>query len=411
MAKEETRKLNINYSNKNRGFKKKFSKPAFKSKSGEEFLHDSEIFKNGAFKEFEIGAKYCLPTNKLNDEQLAEIKELFGEGEEKRNLVSSFGINDSGWIGTTIETSDICGNNPVNDIDVVSPAIDKYRSFAEGNKELFVSSYGYFKATIDFSKLNMLSNPYTDEIYYPYGAMFFSDNKHMNQFEATVACIPKKYDGVKNKKSIKPVTCENWTNAVIEGNFTRHGYLVIFYVTEETVENDNYNPTVKTVVIEIAAKKDYKTSKIEDVYIGRVKTSSDNTPDLCGYIVDEIYKKYATFVEKSNVKYCMIDWIFSVGNNPKNYDLTLENKPKDTKSPDFKSNLSIGNKRRVVVENNESQVDEAKEEAKADCVCDYEETDESSVSEADSEESEVCDECEAEAIPDAEVDVDSDSED
>jgi hypothetical protein len=106
----------------------------------------------------------------------------------------------------------------------------------------------------------------------------------------------------------------------------------------------------------------------------------------------------------------MIDWIFSVGNNPKNYDLTLENKPKDTKSPDFKSNLSIGNKRRVVVENNESQVDEAKEEAKADCVCDYEETDESSVSEADSEESEVC-ECEAEAIPDAEVDVDSDSED
>ena len=299
-----------------------------------------EDLKNtGILKSVSLGSKICYPTNKLNFAQIEKLKEFLNiEGE---HTWTSYSTSNSGWVGISVPYTE--GSKPG---DCIRGVIDQYRKYAEEDKDLFISSYGEAKFEIDFSKTNMLMFENGD-VLYPYGAFFFSDNKSATtQFAATVACIPGRYNKIRNKRCISPITSDNWTNAVINCNFTRRGHLVIFYVDKDIEkEPDVYHPVVTTIDIEVFAKKDYKTSEIVKLYFGRAEKNTKCVPDLQEYLIKEVYCRYA--VDSFAATRFMSDYLYSIGCNPDNYDLTIadrSNAVEETKSFKFKSNFS-GNKK------------------------------------------------------------------
>lgn len=300
-----------------------------------------EDLKNiGILKSVSLGSKICFPTNKLNYEQIETLKKLLKVDEEEHPW-TSFSTSNSGWFGISVPYTD-----NIKPGDNIRDAIDQYRKYAEEDKDLFISSYGEAKFVVDFSKTNMLMFENGD-ILYPYGAFFFSDNKSAaTQFAASVACIPSRYNKIRNKRYISPITSDNWDNATINCNFTRHGHLVIFYVDKDIEkEPDVYHPIVTTIDIEVFAKKDFKTSEITKLYFGRAEKNSKCVPDIQEYLVKEVYSRYA--IDSFVATQFMSDYLYSIGCNPDNYDLTIPDRSRTTeedKSFKFKSNFA-GNKK------------------------------------------------------------------
>ena len=290
----------------------------------------NKLREDGVIKNISLGAKYCLPTNKLNYEQISEIKALLGE-ESSDHAWKTLSMSESGWLAFNID---------IKDADKIKPALDKYREYSGEVEDLFISGYGEISFEIDYSKLNMFMEPDTGNIYYPYGAFFFSDNKTLvNQFAASVACLPYKYQKIKNKRYISPITSDNWTSASITGSFTRRGHLVIFYVAEDIEKEPNkFHPVVSCIDIEVVAVKNYKTSEIEHVYIGQVSQTSKCVPDNIEYLVKNVYGKYA--IPSHASAQFMSDYIFSIGSYSNNYDLTISERETTEENPQkFKTNF------------------------------------------------------------------------
>lgn len=297
------------------------------------YRKENEVIKGlqneGIITDLILGAKYCLPTSKLNYDQIDQVKTLFDNG-----LCRSFSVSDTGWLAASIK---------IDNAEKVKPALEKYREFAAEDKDLFISGYGEVELTIDFSKVGMLMDPDSGNVYYPYGAFFFSDNKTIvNQFNGTVACLPARYQKLKNKKNLSPISSDNWTEAKISGSFTRRGHFVIFYVTEDVEKEPGvWNPIVNIVDIEVVASKNYKNSEVEGVFIGKVEKYTSSVADEVEFLIRKVYNKYA--IPSAASQYFMSDYIFSIGYNPKAYDLTIAVDNTQESSVKFKSNFA-GNK-------------------------------------------------------------------
>lgn len=315
-----------------------------------------KLQEEGIIKSLSLGAKYCLPTSKLNYEQIAEIKKLLGE-ESAEHVWKSLSMSESGWLAFNVD---------IKDVEKIKPALEKYREYAKDSDELFISGYGEINVHIDYEKLGMFMDPDTGNIYYPYGAFFFSDNKTLvNQFAASVACLQYKYQKINNKKHISPISSENWTDAEISGTVTRRGHLVIFYVSEDVEKEPGiYHPIVKTIDIEVVAVKNYKTSEVENVYIGKVDQQSQCVSDQIEYLINNVYKKYG-IASRASVSF-MSDYIFSVGSYPKNYDLAITERPDtpaDENQPKFKSNF-VGSDKAHRANTDKNSEDKAKKTSK-----------------------------------------------
>lgn len=298
-----------------------------------------KLKEDGIIKEMSLGAKFCLPTNKLSYDVVDKIKSLLGTKEEGK--YSDLSMNKNGWLAVSVLTD--TGENPGA---TIQDALDEYRAHSDEDKDIFISSYGKAEITIDYSKLGMLQLE-DGSILYPYGAFFFSDNKTLiNQFSASVACVPSRYNKIRNKKNISPITADNWDNATITCNFTKRGHLVLFYVTEEIEKDkDVYNPIVTTIDIELFAHKDYKTSNITRISFGRADKVTKCVPDIVEYLITEFYYKYGmrSFISSQ----FMGDYIYSIGCNPRNYNLEIPARPDSHAEEDktkikFKSNFVGG---------------------------------------------------------------------
>lgn len=321
-----------------------------------------KLKEDGIIKEMSLGAKFCLPTNKLSYDVVDKIKSLLGTKEDGK--YSDLSMNKNGWLAVSVLTE--TGENPGA---TIQEALDEYRAHSDEDKDIFISSYGEAEITIDYSKLKMLQLE-DGSILYPYGAFFFSDNKTLiNQFSASVACVPARYNKIRNKKNISPITADNWDNATITCNFTKRGHLVLFYVTEEIEKDkDVYNPIVTTIDIELFAHKDYKTSNITRISFGRADKITKCVPDIVEYLITDFYYKYGmrSFISSQ----FMGDYIYSIGCNPRNYNLEipvqLESHDDDKTKIKFKSNFVGGtaNSRAKATEKSEiiSQSDEVETE-------------------------------------------------
>lgn len=297
-----------------------------------------KLKEDGIIKEISLGAKFCLPTNKLSYDVVDKIKSLLGTKEDGK--YSDLSMNKNGWLAVSVLTD--TGENPGA---TIQEALDEYRAHSDEDKDIFISSYGEAEITIDYSKLGMLQLE-DGSILYPYGAFFFSDNKTLiNQFSASVACVPARYNKIRNKKNISPITADNWDNATITCNFTKRGHLVLFYVTEEIEKDkDVYNPIVTTIDIELFAHKDYKTSNITRISFGRADKVTKCVPDIVEYLITDFYYKYGmrSFISSQ----FMGDYIYSIGCNPRNYNLEIPAQPEshddDKTKIKFKSNFVGG---------------------------------------------------------------------
>ena len=169
--------------------------------------------------------------------------------------------------------------------------------------------------------------------------------------------------GSNRKRCISPITSDNWNDAKLSGSFTRHGHLVIFYVTEDIEKEPGvYHPVVNTIDIEVGVTKNYKTSEVEHTYIGRVERESKCVPNEIEYLIKNVYSKYA--IPSYASQQFMSDYIFSVGDYPKNYNLTItvdETNTFDQASYKFKSNF-FGNNKAHRADVNKTESDESASE-------------------------------------------------
>ena len=299
--------------------------------------------KDGTIKSIDLGSRICFSTNKLNYEQMDALKTALKDEKDPNHKWVSQSMSKNGWLAVSTFTPD--GNKPSEEIKEAVEVFDKY---TEADKDIFRIAYGETRLIVDFSKLNLCQYQNGD-IIYPYGMMFFSDNKSgQNQIVASVAVIPDRYNKIHNKSQILPITADNWDSAYLNGNFNRSGHFVIFFANEEIEKSkEQFNPVVTTIDIEVQAYKD--KSGVSRCTLGRIERTSRCAEDIVEYLVQNVYGRYAN--PGLNATHFMNDYIFSVGCNPNNFNLDISDK-KDAASTGsvnyrFSSNFGANGKDKV----------------------------------------------------------------
>lgn len=295
-----------------------------------------QLINSGILKSVKYGSKNCFFTKELNSEN----KENF------LNLTQDFNPDetvDNGW--KVIECFND-GNLPCSEIEEF---LNTYKSFEDPENKNCVSMYGNVEINVDFSKLNMVTSENDGGILYPYGVIFFSDNKSfINQFSAKCAVLPSRLEKAKGNAYIKIV--DDWENVVVKGNFKTSGHFCIFYVNEEEeVEGTRY-PKVTLIDIEVGLVRDSegviqkvgikKAAIVNEVATGK---EEDGFGSEVEFLIQNMFSKHITSAVATNRFVC--DYIYLIGDTPKYYDLSVFHE-NDDRRKSTEDNFSGDNKKK-----------------------------------------------------------------
>lgn len=290
-------------------------------KDQSEIKEISDIMSSGLVKLIKYGSKNCFFTKELSDEN----REKFLEITKDKNPEET---TDNGW--KVIECFND-GNNPCSEI---GEYLDLYKTFEDPENKNCISMYGNVEIVVDFSKLNMLTSEQDGGILYPYGVIFFSDNKSfINQFSAKCAVLSSRLEKAKGNAYIKMI--DDWENVSVKGNFKTSGHFCIFYVNEEVIEEDvdtegdsEYYPKVTLIDIEVGLVRDHdgviqkvgikKASILNEVATGK---KNDGFGSQVDFLIKNMFSKHVTSPVASNRFVC--DYIYLIGDTPKYYDLSV----------------------------------------------------------------------------------------
>lgn len=283
-----------------------------------------------------LGAKTVFATNKLNYSQLNELNAALKEQDDPNHNWYNKSQSKNGWLAVSVFTEDGRGAT-----SVLSDAIGVFDKFAEDDKDVFRINYGEAALNVDFTKANLCS--FEDgTIIYPYGMFFFSDVSSNGQFGASVAVIRDRYVKIHSKGSILPITADNWNNAQLFGSFNHSGHFVIFFASEEIEKApDVYNPVVTTIDIEVFANKD--NNGVNQTAIGRVVTNSVCVEDMVEYLTKKVFSHHVRSTNSFIAERFLKDYIYSIGLNPNNYNLDVNNQGSNSVGDaDFKFKSNFG---------------------------------------------------------------------
>lgn len=306
------------FHNKVRGNNKNSNGGKFKKKS-------LDVFKKyydgaGAINSLSFNGKYCFSIK----EQSEDFKKAFEEV-----------IEASSPIGKTVDFNWIVSHyNPTEEeLSKAKGPVGFWRQTL-GEDQRF-ASYGEASISVDFSKLDLLKEDYSvDNILYPYGIFFFSDEPTpRNHLRAAVACYPERFNRMKFNNNFEPIT--DYRNVNLNVQFRNHGRFVIFFVGAEEYkeEQDVYVPDITTIVIEVTAEKeDGVITKISVSDSAEYKTTVDykNDEDFASFMAKKVYYRYVTPFGANT--HTIADYLFIVGGDPRNYDLSIPNTPKFEKA-------------------------------------------------------------------------------
>ena len=306
------------FHNKVRGNNKNTKGGKFKKKS-------LDVFKKyydgaGAINSLSFNGKYCFSIK----EQSEDFKKAFEEV-----------VEVSTPIGKTVDFNWIVSHyNPTEEeLSKAKGPVDFWRQTL-GEEQRF-ASYGEASISVDFSKLDLLKEEHSvDNILYPYGIFFFSDEPTpRNHLRAAVACYPDRFNRMKFNNNFEPIT--DYTNVNLNVQFRNHGRFVIFFVGAEEYKEDLdiYVPDITTIVIEVTAEKeDGIIKKISVTDSAEYKTTADyeNNEDFAMFMAKKVYYRYVTPFGANT--HTIADYLFIVGGDPRNYDLSIPNTPKFEKA-------------------------------------------------------------------------------
>lgn len=317
------RTLNIGgIDKKSRPFNPRFNRPIKRNEIFDKLISD------GIISAVSFGSKNCFFTKELSEENKEILKTKIDADNKVAQLkYSKVDIDEKGWWSIYTSTKD--GIKPSKEL---SEAIDTYHSFSDPEDKNCLTMYGEIGFSVDFSKLNMISDD--EGISFPYGILFFSDSKSfINQFSAKCAVLPRRLEKARNNAYINQI--EDWTDARISGSFRSSGHFVIFFVsnTETITEEDGTQytyPKVSLYDIEVLLNRD-KDGTISAVGIGKVDyeevTANSINKDAYGseinYLIKNAFGKRS--VASIATSRFVSDYIYLVGDDPRYYDLSLFN--------------------------------------------------------------------------------------
>lgn len=274
----------------------------------------------GAIKSLTFNGKYCFSIKERSE----DFKKSFEEA-----------VEASAPIGKTVDFNWIVSHyNPTEeDLAKAKGPVNFWRQTL-GEEQRF-ASYGEASISVDFSKLDLLKEEHSiDNILYPYGIFFFSDEPTpRNHLRAAVACYPERFNRMKFNNNFEPIT--DYKNVNLNVQFRNHGRFVIFFVSAEEYkeESDTYVPDINTIVIEVTAEKeDGVITKISVTDSAEYKVTADyeNGEDFASYMAKNVYYRYVTPFGANT--HTIADYLFIVGGDPRNYDLSIPETPKFEKA-------------------------------------------------------------------------------
>ena len=291
----------------------------FKKKSRDAFkkYYDAGA---GAIKALTFNGKYCFSIKERSE----DFKKSFEEA-----------VEASAPIGKTVDFNWIVSHyNPTEEeLSKAKGPVDFWRQTL-GEEQRF-ASYGEASISVDFSKLNLLKEEHSiDNILYPYGIFFFSDEPTpRNHLRAAVACYPDRFNRMKFNNNFEPITDYRKVNLNVQ--FRNHGRFVIFFVGAEEYkeESNTYVPDITTIVIEVTAEKeDGVITKISVTDSAEYNVTADyeNGEDFASYMAKNVYYRYVTPFGANT--HTIADYLFIVGGDPRNYDLSIPETPKFEKA-------------------------------------------------------------------------------
>lgn len=303
------------------------------SKDQTEIKEISDLMNSGLIKQIKYGSKNCFFTKELNDENREKFLNL------TKNKSNDEAVN--GW--KVIE----CFNDGDDPCSEIKDYLEVYKSFEDTENKNCISMYGNVEIVVDFSKLKMLTSPTDGGILYPYGVIFFSDNKSfINQFSAKCAVLPSRIEKAKGNAYINMI--DDWENVSVKGSFKTSGNFCIFYVNEEGIADDGDTegdcdsecyPKVTLINIEVGLIRDHsgmiqkvgirKASIINELATGK---KNDGFGSQIDFLIKNMFSKHITSPVASNRFVC--DYIYLVGDTPKYYDLSVFHENEDRRKND-----------------------------------------------------------------------------
>lgn len=274
----------------------------------------------GAIKALTFNGKYCFSIKERSE----DFKKSFEEA-----------VEASAPIGKTVDFNWIVSHyNPTEEeLSKAKGPVNFWRQTL-GEEQRF-ASYGEASISVDFSKLDLLKEEHSiDNILYPYGIFFFSDEPTpRNHLRAAVACYPDRFNRMKFNNNFEPIT--DYRNVNLNVQFRNHGRFVIFFVGAEEYkeESDTYVPDITTIVIEVTAEKENGViTKISVTDSAEYKVTADyeNGEDFASYMAKNVYYRYVTPFGANT--HTIADYLFIVGGDPRNYDLSIPETPKFEKA-------------------------------------------------------------------------------
>lgn len=305
------------FHNKVRGNNKNASSK-FKKKSLDAFKKHYDGV--GEIKALTFNGKYCFSIKERSE----DFKKAFEEV-----------VESSTPIGKTVDFNWIVSHyNPTEeDLAKAKGPVNFWRQ--ELGEDQRFASYGEASISVDFSKLDLLKEEHTvDNVLYPYGIFFFSDEPTpRNHLRAAVACYPERFNRMKFNNNFEPIT--DYKNVNLNVQFRNRGRFVIFFVNAEEYkeDSDTYVPDINTIVIEVTAEKeDGVITKISVTDSAEYKVTADyeNGEDFASYMAKNVYYRYVTPFGANT--HTIADYLFIVGGDPRNYDLSIPNTPKFEKA-------------------------------------------------------------------------------
>lgn len=251
-----------------------------------------------------LGAKLCFYTNKLNCDQIEELAAKTKRQADK--------VRASNWLNVTCFTED--GNKPC---EALSEAITAYKGFSdEEDKDNRLNIYGAVTLKFDFSKINLITTE-DNCVKYPYGILFFSDSRHIqDKYAASVACVQNRIPKKNQLQDSFFTPILDYEKAECTGICRSSGHFVVFYVDHEIEKNKNeLHPEITLVEIEVGVTRSGKWGVIDNTFISTTSKASTCVPDDVQFMLDHVFAHYG--VTESNF---VSDFIYLIGLDPREYN-------------------------------------------------------------------------------------------
>lgn len=323
-----------------------------KKKAAETFYNS--IAADGVFNQknpFEFGVKILFKITGLNDDALFKLQDSFGyasdsefrkgmelSGEKTEQCDGSHGYLGVGYYPSSDEKN-VDFEKIIN--DRFQNAINVYNELTEkaDKKDVSVIIRPIFRTRVNFGKLPLARDQYTDMASFPFSVFVFTDEVlAIRQLSGKISYISE-LRGRNPRSCLQPI--QNMNDVPINGSFKYHASVVIMYAsaTKETGEGEDsiLHPTIDTVAFNFVALSNKKNHTFNKVVVANAFKKSEECESDIKYLIDSVYPTFVKTLPVEGMpgadtaidayKHFIYDYIKYTGDDPYEWNVDLEENP------------------------------------------------------------------------------------